>query len=148
MDRIFEMMNQQSEHIKLTRETPTQDWLPFTHSRYFVDSLIGENAANTETNNHYLILHRFFRDITKCNIAAIEGSSDGLILFVFLRLVEGTKRRLDQTMLVGRLQFTLLRRASEATPTQLTYYSTNRRDDSSYPTKFCRKERNPQSPVV
>ncbi|EYC06865.1 hypothetical protein Y032_0073g744 [Ancylostoma ceylanicum] len=76
------------------------------------------------------------------------SSSDGLILFVFLRLVEGTKRRLDQTMLVGRLQFTLLRRASEATPTQLTYYSTNRRDDSSYPTKFCRKERNPQSPVV
>ncbi|EYC14340.1 hypothetical protein Y032_0041g481 [Ancylostoma ceylanicum] len=29
MDRFFEIMNQQSEHIKLTRETPTQDWLPF-----------------------------------------------------------------------------------------------------------------------
>ncbi|EYC27489.1 hypothetical protein Y032_0009g757 [Ancylostoma ceylanicum] len=29
MDRLFELMNEQSEHIKLTREKPKQDWLPF-----------------------------------------------------------------------------------------------------------------------
>ena len=33
MDECFNLMNRQSRHIRLTRETPSQDWLPFLNSR-------------------------------------------------------------------------------------------------------------------
>ncbi|EYB88370.1 hypothetical protein Y032_0248g83 [Ancylostoma ceylanicum] len=71
MDRFFEMMNQQSEHIKLTRETPTQDWLPFLNVQI---NITGSNLRTKwyrKPSNKNILVHCFSAHPTRTKKAII-----------------------------------------------------------------------------
>ncbi|EYC22134.1 hypothetical protein Y032_0017g3171 [Ancylostoma ceylanicum] len=57
MDRLFEMMNQQSEHIKLTRETPKQDWLPFLNVQIRISGGNLRTKWYRKPSNKNIIVH-------------------------------------------------------------------------------------------
>ncbi|EYC41153.1 hypothetical protein Y032_0580g254 [Ancylostoma ceylanicum] len=57
MDRLFELMNKQSEHIKLTRENPEQNWLPFLNVQVHISGGTFRTKWYRKPSNKNIIVH-------------------------------------------------------------------------------------------
>ncbi|EYC07940.1 hypothetical protein Y032_0068g213 [Ancylostoma ceylanicum] len=57
MDKCFELMNEQSEHIKLTRDTPRNDWLPFLNAQINIAHGICRTKWYRKPSNKNILVH-------------------------------------------------------------------------------------------
>ncbi|EYC22110.1 hypothetical protein Y032_0018g3720 [Ancylostoma ceylanicum] len=57
MDNCFELMNGQNEHIKLTRDTPLDDWLPFLNAQINITNGICRTKWYRKPSNKNILVH-------------------------------------------------------------------------------------------
>ncbi|EYB89038.1 hypothetical protein Y032_0237g3247 [Ancylostoma ceylanicum] len=57
MDKCFELMNGQNEHIKLTRDTPLDDWLPFLNAQINITNGICRTKWYRKPSNKNILVH-------------------------------------------------------------------------------------------
>ncbi|EYB93431.1 hypothetical protein Y032_0182g889 [Ancylostoma ceylanicum] len=57
MDKCFELMNEQSEHIKLTRDTPQNDWLPFLNAQINIANSVCRTKWYRKPSNKNILVH-------------------------------------------------------------------------------------------
>lgn len=57
MDTCFDLLNQQAEHIKLTREKPTDQWLPFLNAEVRLSQSTFQTRWYRKPSNKNIIVH-------------------------------------------------------------------------------------------
>ncbi|KAK6735610.1 hypothetical protein RB195_018681 [Necator americanus] len=57
MDKCFDLLNRQSEHIKLTREKPQSNWLPFLNIQFGISNGTYQTKWYRKSSNKNILVH-------------------------------------------------------------------------------------------
>ncbi|KAK6736233.1 hypothetical protein RB195_019109 [Necator americanus] len=57
MDKCFDLLNRQSEHIKLAREKPQGNWLPFLNIQVGISNGTYQTKWNRKPSNKNMLVH-------------------------------------------------------------------------------------------